>query len=107
MIWALLFERVIFHHTPDSLSIIGSTLIISGALWVALKKKPVSSPVEDKPSEVEMADLDDEIEAELLLRGEMTKPQVDWCATSSMIPVVVDGEDVRLVIPDEGGKYGQ
>ncbi|VUC23498.1 unnamed protein product, partial [Clonostachys rosea] len=39
MIWALIFERVVWGTTPPITSFIGSGLIISGAVWISLQKK--------------------------------------------------------------------
>lgn len=39
MIWALVFERIVWGTTPPITSFIGSGLIISGAVWISLQKK--------------------------------------------------------------------
>jgi hypothetical protein len=42
LIWALLFEIVVFHNMPDPLSVLGGTIIVLSAVWVALSKEQSS-----------------------------------------------------------------
>uniref|UniRef100_A0A8H7NH63 EamA domain-containing protein n=1 Tax=Bionectria ochroleuca TaxID=29856 RepID=A0A8H7NH63_BIOOC len=44
MIWALVFERIVWGTTPPITSFIGSGLIISGAVWISLQKKAPETP---------------------------------------------------------------
>lgn len=79
-------------------------MIISGALWVALKKKPTAPKPEAKP-QAEAGELDEFEDESEFLQVDHSKPQVDWCGTAGMIPVIVDsdhGEDVRLLVPTAG-----
>jgi hypothetical protein len=38
MLFALTFDKLIFGHTPDWLSIVGSSLILGSAIYVAVQK---------------------------------------------------------------------
>lgn len=40
MLFALTFDKLCFGHTPDLMSIAGSTLILGSALYVALQGAP-------------------------------------------------------------------
>lgn len=40
MLFALLFDKLIFGHTPGIMSILGSSLILGSAITVALQKDP-------------------------------------------------------------------
>ncbi|GAA5827240.1 hypothetical protein JCM11251_001185 [Rhodosporidiobolus azoricus] len=43
LIFAMLLERLIFHKLPDAWSLLGASIIIGGAIRVALEKKPVAA----------------------------------------------------------------
>ncbi|KAL8842937.1 MAG: hypothetical protein Q9170_000342 [Blastenia crenularia] len=45
MLFALAFDELVFHTTPGVLSILGSSLILGSALYIALQRNP-SPPVE-------------------------------------------------------------
>lgn len=40
MLFALLFDKLIFGHTPGTMSILGSSLILGSAIIVALQQAP-------------------------------------------------------------------
>ena len=40
MLFALLFDKLIFGHTPGIMSILGSSLILASAITVALQQDP-------------------------------------------------------------------
>ncbi|KAH9052750.1 hypothetical protein EDB87DRAFT_1655582 [Lactarius vividus] len=46
VVFALAFERIIFHTTPSELSIAGSVIIMSSAIYVALTKSSKPAPVD-------------------------------------------------------------
>ncbi|RDX50712.1 DUF6-domain-containing protein [Lentinus brumalis] len=50
VIFALVFERIFFHTTPPPLSILGTVIILSSAIYVALSKRNASKPP-SKPSD--------------------------------------------------------
>jgi len=39
LVFALLLERIVFHHVPDVLSLFGSAIIMLAAFWVVFDKK--------------------------------------------------------------------
>lgn len=43
MLFALFFDKVVFGHTPDILSIIGSSLVLGSAIYVAVQKSNANS----------------------------------------------------------------
>ncbi|GAA6002682.1 hypothetical protein JCM10207_007625 [Rhodosporidiobolus poonsookiae] len=43
LLFAMLLERLVFHNTPDVWSLLGASIIIGGAVRVALDKRPVVS----------------------------------------------------------------
>ncbi|CAA7267825.1 unnamed protein product [Cyclocybe aegerita] len=45
VVWAMIFERVVFHTVPTRLSVIGTLLIVCSAIYIALtkQKEPVAS----------------------------------------------------------------
>ncbi|KAI9439313.1 hypothetical protein H4582DRAFT_2076013 [Lactarius indigo] len=46
VVFALAFERIVFRNTPSALSIAGSVIIMSSAIYVALTKDSKPSPVD-------------------------------------------------------------
>jgi hypothetical protein len=38
MLFALTFDKLVFGHTPDALSIVGTSLILGSAIYVAVQK---------------------------------------------------------------------
>jgi hypothetical protein len=44
MLFALAMDKLIFGHSPELLSIIGSSMILGSAIYVAVKKDSSSSP---------------------------------------------------------------
>ena len=40
MIFALAFDKLVFGSTPDSWSIVGSSLVLGSALYIAVHKEP-------------------------------------------------------------------
>ncbi|GAA5888821.1 hypothetical protein JCM6882_002865 [Rhodosporidiobolus microsporus] len=43
LIFAMALERIVFHKLPDAFSLLGASIIIGGAIRVALEKKPVAA----------------------------------------------------------------
>lgn len=60
MLFALIFDKVIFGHTPGIMSILGSCLILGSAIVVALQQAPAAGQSRDGP------DGDDESRAGLM-----------------------------------------
>ncbi|KAH8984540.1 hypothetical protein EDB86DRAFT_2962414 [Lactarius hatsudake] len=50
VIFAMVFEFTIFHTTPPALSIIGTLMIVSSAIYITLTKKTVIKPEADSSS---------------------------------------------------------
>ncbi|KAK4046382.1 hypothetical protein OIV83_006105 [Microbotryomycetes sp. JL201] len=67
LLFAILLERVVFHHLPDVWSVIGATIIVGGAVRVALdKSKKQADPAEsDKRTDDSRSDLRHEQDARL------------------------------------------
>ncbi|KAM0793653.1 hypothetical protein ACM66B_001084 [Microbotryomycetes sp. NB124-2] len=62
LLFAIMLERIVFHHLPDVWSVIGATIIVGGAIRVALdkSKKQADPNVSDKRSDDPDADSDGE-----------------------------------------------
>ncbi|KAH8919506.1 hypothetical protein BT69DRAFT_1322068 [Atractiella rhizophila] len=59
LLWALTFQRLFFHHSPDILSVLGSCVILTSALWVYIstnkeEKKEKESLLPPPADEVEL-----------------------------------------------------
>lgn len=68
IIFALVFELTIFHTTPSALSIIGTLMILSSAIYTTLTKETVIKPAADSASKRSLhgaspSDVDDYLEA--------------------------------------------
>ncbi|KAI9450011.1 hypothetical protein BJY52DRAFT_1419732 [Lactarius psammicola] len=46
VVFALAFERIVFHTTPSALSIVGSVIIMSSAIYIALTKAGKPAPID-------------------------------------------------------------
>jgi len=63
MLFALTFDKVMFGHTPDLMSILGSTLILASAIYVATQIGPTKSK---DTSETGQASADEEAQRGLM-----------------------------------------
>ena len=54
MLFALSFDKLVFGHTPDLLSIAGSTLILGSAMYVALQGNGAAKSKEQAHGNVEI-----------------------------------------------------
>lgn len=61
MLYALFFDKVVFGQTPGFMSIIGSTLILGSAVYMAVRKEGSAAPKGDE-GEVRSEDGADEEE---------------------------------------------
>ncbi|KAF8259030.1 hypothetical protein EI94DRAFT_1669212 [Lactarius quietus] len=52
IVFAVIFEFLVFHTTPPALSIIGALIIVSSAIYITLTKKPTTRPnaASDQPT---------------------------------------------------------
>ena len=48
MLFALAFDKIIFDTTPGALSIVGSSLILGGALYVAVQSDPSKKTIKNR-----------------------------------------------------------
>ncbi|KAJ3561718.1 hypothetical protein NP233_g10021 [Leucocoprinus birnbaumii] len=65
IVFATILERIFFHNIPSVLSVIGTLLILSCALYVALTKESIQDSGKESRKDVSLRDL----EAESLERG--------------------------------------
>jgi len=56
MLFALGFDKLIFGHSPDLVSIAGSTLILGSAMYVAFQGSPVAKKTRQTGGGDELAD---------------------------------------------------
>ncbi|KAF8151749.1 EamA-like transporter family-domain-containing protein [Crassisporium funariophilum] len=66
VVFATILERIFFHAVPTALSIIGTLLIISSAIYVALTKEKEDTPATAKPTHLHRLTRDAELEEGLL-----------------------------------------
>lgn len=69
MLWALLFDKLIFGTTPSMLSIMGSGLILSSAIFIAVRKANIKQR-EDEAKAKQAAANEGENDVEMQLHGE-------------------------------------
>jgi len=44
IVFAILFDYIVFHTTPSALSTIGSLIIVSSGIYITLTSRPVTQP---------------------------------------------------------------
>ena len=49
MLFALAMDKLVFRHTPEMLSILGSGLILGSAIYVAIRKDGTKVATKDEP----------------------------------------------------------
>lgn len=54
IIFAMILERIVFGRLPEFLSVIGTTMILGGAVWVAITKMKNKEPVRAGGEEIIM-----------------------------------------------------
>ena len=52
MLFALMFDKLVFGHTPGIMSILGSSLILGSAITVALQQDPSKAQQKDNVNSV-------------------------------------------------------
>jgi len=64
IVFAVVFEFIVFHTTPSALSIVGALIIVSSAIYITLTKKPVIQldSASDWPRPNQDGNLEDELE---------------------------------------------
>ena len=50
MLFALAMDKLVFQHSPEMLSLIGSTLILGSAVYVAFRKQSTKTTEKEGPS---------------------------------------------------------
>lgn len=61
LLFAIILEKLVFRKNPDNWSLVGSGIIIGGAIWVALEKQKIPKKSEERlEEEGEVFDIDEE-----------------------------------------------
>lgn len=55
MIFALAFDKLVFDTTPDGWSIVGSSLVLGSALYIAVHKESPKADAAHEPADEEIA----------------------------------------------------
>lgn len=79
LLFVIIFEWIAFHRLPDALSLVGATIIVGGAIWVALADKTTSSTTSPRIGDLEADDDDRRLDAEIQgLLGRDSEEQEAW-----------------------------
>lgn len=86
MLFALTFDKIIFGHSPGWMSIVGSSLILGPAIFVAMQKNVDESKEANEGSQGP----GDEESQRALLSGEAVEERHDS----------VEGDGIRMPVPE-------